>query len=228
MRFLLSKDSRNPMIKKLSIFLILIIVSGSQLVFATPTSISMYPENSTYTYGEFLYFDLTVDEIGKNATLYIGDTSGIKTKLTDQFPIDSNKIHYIFPFSIQPENYKVGKYFIFTEYEGLNDSVEFNIVDSDKAVISIPDRTQVMLAVTFTDDENKFFRDLLKYFNNKEYLQISDIIELNSSEKLMYPEYIKQTTTWWIEGRISDNDFIQFLQYTVEKNIIRIHENEQT
>lgn len=193
------------------------------LVFAETPSITLSPKNSTYTHGDFVNFYINADKIGQNATLYIGDDFGKKVKILD-FKIEELESHFIFPFSLDPSIYQEGKYFLYVEYGNKTNSIEFNVVNSDKIVIPIPDRTVIILELNswlYQNQDVNFVR-VIQYFQNKNFIEITNTIDLTSVDKLSVPEWIKNNALWWINGKISDNDFSSSIQYLIREQIITI------
>ena len=48
-----------------------------------------------------------------------------------------------------------------------------------------------------------------------------------SGEESLIPSWIKSTAGFWVEGKIGDQEFIQALQYLVEKDILKIPPTEK-
>ena len=209
------------MIIKLIIFTMIVFFSIIPSAIATPSMIKMIPENRTYTYGEFLNFEIIVDEVGKNATLYIRDDSDIRVKIPDQILIIEPQTQVIFPYSFFPGGaYKEGKYFLDIEYEGITNSIEFNIINSDSKAISIPDRFLIKEAIDTLTYESEIVSKIINHLINKNLIEIQNIMNDKLIEKWNVPEWIKNNVQWWYEGKISDNDFIQLFQYLIDKKII--------
>jgi len=210
------------------LFLILLVFSLSFLFFsisfATSSSIILTPDNSTYTHGEFLNFYITVDEVGHDAVMYIGDDFGKKDKLPESIRINELETHFIFPYSFSPEIFPEGKYFVFIEYEDKEDSIEFNIINSNKITIPIPDRMVIVSVLIPWVEQNQedIFGKIIKYFKNKKFIDISNDMDDETLEKLNAPEWVKTNASWWIDGKISDNDFAVALQYLIQEQIIKI------
>jgi hypothetical protein len=47
-----------------------------------------------------------------------------------------------------------------------------------------------------------------------------------STEENLIPSWIKSTASFWIDGKIEDKEFVQALQYLVEKDILKIPSQE--
>jgi len=39
---------------------------------------------------------------------------------------------------------------------------------------------------------------------------------------MMIPDWVKNNAKWWGDDKISDEDFIQSIQYLIKKGIIRV------
>ena len=189
---------------------------------ATSATIEVISENSTYTHGEFLSFKIIVDEIGENATIYIRDSADNKSEIPDRIPINSLQTEFIFPFSFAPDIYKEGKYFLDVEYKEQTDSIEFSIVNSNKKVITAADRSLIKIPINLwvNNNENERLGQLIKYLMSKNLIEIKNSMSDESIRELEGPEWIKKNAQWWVQGKVSDNDFVLSLQYLIEKKII--------
>jgi len=53
------------------------------------------------------------------------------------------------------------------------------------------------------------------------------IDRVGSQEEISIPEWIKTNASWWAEGQIDDNTFVQGIEYLIKNGIISIPETEQ-
>ncbi|MEJ2260012.1 MAG: hypothetical protein P8X78_05865 [Nitrosopumilaceae archaeon] len=49
-----------------------------------------------------------------------------------------------------------------------------------------------------------------------------DYLEENISFEVKIPKYIKQTSLWWVEEKISEQEYVDCLQYLLKKEYIVI------
>jgi hypothetical protein len=49
-----------------------------------------------------------------------------------------------------------------------------------------------------------------------------DYLEENISFGVKIPKYVKQTSLWWVEGKISEQEYVDCLQYLLKKEYIVI------
>lgn len=54
------------------------------------------------------------------------------------------------------------------------------------------------------------------------------IISVSAQSQYEIPSWIKNTAGFWVDGKIGDQEFIQALQYLVEKDILKIPSKENT
>ena len=52
--------------------------------------------------------------------------------------------------------------------------------------------------------------------------------ELIIAKTVSVPEWIKNSAGWWSDGLISDNDFVQGIQYLIQQSIIIVPETAQS
>ncbi len=55
---------------------------------------------------------------------------------------------------------------------------------------------------------------------------ITSLLEDVSAEEEIFPLWLKDIAVWWGEGQITDQDFVNTLQYLVEKNILAIPDRD--
>ena len=191
-------------------------ISGS--AYAEPT-VSIIMDKTTYTYCEKLVYSIEVSEVtGNPAIIYIRDEAGGKSSAIP-IPITSlsNPIPSISAF--EKEVFPSGKYFIDVQYLGIETTAEFNLVDSDNMCIS---EAMQPVVIRWINDE---FTDgmLMSGFQNivnEELINIPFVFTEKNIDTLNIPDWVKSIGKGWIMGVITDQMFVQNLDYLIDKKII--------
>ncbi|AFS81301.1 hypothetical protein NKOR_07170 [Candidatus Nitrosopumilus koreensis AR1] len=183
-------------------------------------SVEIIMEKTTYSYCEKLFYTINVSEItGNPAIIHIRDETG---KGSSAIPIPITDLQNPVPSRVafEKEIFPLGKYFIDVEYEGVQTTAEFELVDSNKPCI--PELIKPIMANWLSGNISDGF--LIDAFQKYVDSQIIDIpFEINETNvyDITIPEWVKNVGYWWIEGVISDDDFGQAVNYLIEKNIIK-------
>ncbi len=189
-------------------------------IYATPT-VEILMEKTTYNYCEKLFYTIKVSEVtGDSAILHITDAAG-KTSSAIPIPISNleTPIPSVMPF--EAEIFPSGKYFLDVEYSGGEDTIEFDLLDSENVCIST-----VMKQFAFSWISNQisdgFFIDAINKFVDKDIIKIPDKISEKSLENIHIPTWVKNIVTWWLDEKISDGEAAKAIQYLINKEIIVI------
>lgn len=190
-------------------------------VFAEP-SVSIIMDKTTYSYCEKLFYTIKVSEVtGQPAIIHLRDETG---KGSSAIPINisdfENPVPSLIPF--EAEVFPLGKYFIDVEYSGSNFTVEFELIDSGNVCIPIMVK---QIAYSWVNDQisDGFFIDALNKFVDKEIIKIPDKIKETDLQKISIPMWFKENTTaWWLQERISDEEMSDAIQNLIDREIIKI------
>jgi len=206
--------------KKIIFFLILVGSTGvNTSVFAEP-QVSIIMEKTTYTYCEKLFYSIEVSEVtGKPAYIFIRDESGVSSGLI-QIPIEklSNPIPSLHAF--EKEIFPVGKYFIDIQYLGVQTTTEFTLIDSDNKCIPQTIQPIVVEWINGKITDGLLMDGFQKYVNKKIIEIPFNKEDLTNSNSLNIPEWVKSVAKGWVMGIISDQMFVQNLQYLIDEKII--------
>jgi len=193
-----------------------LMMSSTSVVYAAPT-VSIYAEKEIYSYGDFLTFTIEVSEITEDfAILHIIDESG-KSSSDIPIPITELKTVVPSPFPFESKVYPLGMYTLEIQYSGSTDTTEFELIDSGKFLLPIGTK-QIAVAWIEGDISDTFFMKFL----------ISENPTLFSTEQNFEPEnvkiphWVKATTGWWIDEKISDKEFATALEYLIKVGIIAV------
>jgi len=201
-------------------FLILLLVVfpviSISTVYAAPT-ITIYTEKEIYSYGDFLSFTIEVSEAtGDSAILHIIDELG-KGSSAIPIPITELKTVVPSPFPFESEVYPLGKYTLEIQYSGSTDTTEFELIDSGKFLLQMGTK-QVAVAWIQGDMSDTFF---MKFLIKQNPTLFST--EQNSElENVNIPQWVKGTTGWWIDGHISDMEYVAFIGYLIKTGIFLV------
>jgi len=205
----------------LSLLVILTILPSLGLTFATP-SISIETSQSVYEYGDHLVMIINVSEItGDDASIYITDPAERKSLLLQQ-PISQKYVELPSNFPFDSAIWKPGTYVLELEYSGINHSVQFTIEETGKIGIPfwIKDLAKMWINEPLVTDKD--FARAIEYLIQYEIIKIP-YTESEGEIESSIPEWVKNNTEWWIEGKISDTQFTSALQYLVKKGIITVN-----
>ncbi len=191
-----------------------LMMSSTSVVYAAPT-VSIYTEKEVYSYGDFLTFTIEVSEITEDiAILHIIDESG-KSSSAIPRPITELKTVVPSPFPFESEVYPLGTYTLEIQYSDNTDTTEFELIDSGKFLLPIGTK-QVAVAWIEGDISDTFF---MKFLIGQNPTLFST--EQNSEpENVKIPHWVKATTGWWIDEKISDKEFATALEYLIKVGII--------
>jgi len=191
-------------------------ISSISVVYAIP-AVSIYTEKEIYSYGDFLTFTIEVSEITEDlAILHIIDESG-KSSSAIPIPITELKTVVPSPFSFESSVYPLGMYTLEIQYSDSTDTTEFELIDSGKFLLPTGTK-QVAVAWIEGDISDTFF---MKFLIRQNPTLFST--EQNSEpENVKIPHWVKDTTGWWIDRKISDKEFASSLEYLIKKGIILV------
>lgn len=169
-----------------------------------------------YAYGDFLSFTVTVPAITQEtATFRIIDGAGVSSsELTMSIIGDKTVLTASNPFIAN--QYKVGTYTIKVEYDNNVATSSFELIDSGKVIIPFWIKDISRLWLEDVIDDGVFFKNLI----DAEIIKADQYTSNNSD--ITIPSWYKATVQWWINGYISNNEFVQGLQYLVKADIISI------
>lgn len=200
--------------------MVLVAVGTVPSVYAIP-SVEIVMEKTTYNYCEKLFYTIRVSEItGDPAILHITDQTG---KGSSAIPIPISNLETPIP-SVMPfeaEIFPPGKYTLDVEYSGGEDTISFDLLDSENVCIST-----VMKQFAFSWINNQisdgFFIDAINKFVDKKVINISDNISEKNLQDIHIPSWVKNVVAWWLEEKISDGEAAKAIQYLINKEIIVI------
>ncbi|MBS3926165.1 MAG: hypothetical protein KGZ34_05690 [Nitrosarchaeum sp.] len=198
----------------------LVVFGTLPFVYAIP-SVEIVMEKTTYNYCEKLFYTIKVSEItGDPAILHITDQAG-KTSSAIPIPISNleTPIPSVMPF--EAEIFPPGKYVLDVKYSGGEDTISFDLLDSENVCIST-----VMKQFAFSWLNNQisdgFFIDAINKFVDKKVIKIPDNFSEKNLQDIHIPSWVKNVVTWWLEEKISDDEAAKAIQYLINKEIIVI------
>jgi hypothetical protein len=189
-------------------------------VYAEP-SVNIIMEKTTYSYCEKLFYIIEVSEItGESAIIHIRDETG---KGSSAIPIPITNLQNPIPslIAFEKEVFPLGKYFVDIEYSGAEFTAEFNLIDSNK--ICIPGViTPILTSWLSGNISDGFMMDAFQKYVEKEIIDIPFEINEDNVYGIDIPDWVKNVGYWWIEDKISDEDFAEVLNYLIDEQIISI------
>ena len=205
----------------LLLFVILSILPSLGLTFAAPT-ISIETSQSVYEYGDHLVMIINVSEItGDDARIYITDPAERKSFFIQQ-PISQKYVEFPSRFPFDSAIWSPGTYVLEFEYSGDKSSTQFTIEDTGKIALPfwIKDLAKMWINEPLVTDKD--FARAIEYLIQYEIINIP-YTESEGEMESSIPEWVKNNTEWWIEGKISDTEFTSVLQYLVKTGIITVN-----
>ena len=205
----------------LLLFVILSILPSLGLTFAAPT-VSIETNQSVYEYGDHLVMIINVSEItGDDARIYITDPAERKSFFIQQ-PISQKYVEFPSRFPFDSAIWKPGTYVLELEYSGDKSSTQFTIEDTGKIALPfwIKDLAKMWINEPLVTDKD--FARAIEYLIQYEIINIP-YTESEGEMESSIPEWVKNNTEWWIEGKISDTEFTSVLQYLVKTGIITVN-----
>lgn len=189
-------------------------------VYAEP-SVSITMEKTTYSYCEKLFYTINVSEVtGEPAIIHIRDSTGtgssaIPIPITDlQNPIPSQ-------VAFNEQIFPLGKYFIDVEYSGSEDSVEFELIESNN--VCIPEVIKPIIGNWISGKiSDGFLIDAFKRYIDNNLIDIPFEINESNVYNIDIPDWMKNVGYWWFGGAISDEEFANGVNYLIDKKIISL------
>jgi hypothetical protein len=191
------------------------------LTFAAPT-ISIETSQSVYEYGDRLIMIINVSEItGDDARIYITDQAERKSLLLQQ-PISQEYTEFPSNFPFDSAIWKSGTYVLEFEYSGDKSSTQFTIEDTGKITLPFWIKELAKMWINQSLVTDKDFARAIEYLIQVEIIKIP-YTEPEGETISSIPEWVKNNAGWWIEGKISDTEFVLALQYLVKTGIITVN-----
>jgi len=205
----------------LSLLVTLSILPSLGLTFAAPT-ISIETSQSVYEYGDHLIMIINVSEItGDDARIYITDQAERKSLLLQQ-PISQEYTEFPSNFPFDSAIWKSGTYVLEFEYSGDKSSTQFTIEDTGKITLPFWIKELAKMWINQSLVTDKDFARAIEYLIQVEIIKIP-YTEPEGETISSIPEWVKNNAGWWIEGKISDTEFVLALQYLVKTGIITVN-----
>ena len=188
---------------------------------AAPT-ISIETSQSVYEYGDRLVMIINVSEVtGDDVRIYITDPAERKSLLLQQ-PMSYVYTEFPARFPLDSAVWKPGTYLLELVYSGVKSSVQFTIEET--GIVSLPfwikDLAKMWINEPLVTDKD--FARAIEYLIQVEIIKIP-YTEPGGETISSIPEWIKNNAGWWIEGKISDTEFVLALQYLVKTGIITVN-----
>ena len=203
-----------------------IIVGIFVLGFVVPTALAaptaqIVMEKTTFSYGEKLFYTIEVSEVtGDLAIIHIRDESG---KGSSAIPIEISglrtEVPSLYPF--EKEVFPEGKFFIDLQYSGAEHTAEFNLIDSGNVVIPFQTK-QIAYSWVNSQVSSGILIDSIQKMVEKDAINIPYEIDRDHMEDIYIPEWMKMTTIWWLEEKISDGTYANAFQNLIDRQIIVI------
>ena len=198
-----------------AVFLILILIATPFLQAINAQSINVQTKQ-TYHYGDYLSVTISVSKItAKTATMRIIDSEGVKSSA---IPLEIKKLNTTIttPIPFSSELFHEGKYQIQVEYDGVQASAPFEIIDVGNTVMPFGSNIIVPQWSDGVISDSMFF----KFLVNRGIIKMPNNQKIG--EKATIPDWYRLNGKWWVEKKISDSEFIKGLQYLVNQNLVQV------
>lgn len=168
---------------------------------------------ATYYFGEFLSFSVNVTEItGEVATFRIID-SNLKSSSQVNLEIKNYTTVVTAPFPFESSIFHEGKYTIEVQYSGEKARTDFLIMDSGKKLIPVVTKQVGSGWIDGVISDYEFTKFLIDQ-------KIITISHESISNDVRIPSWVKTTTKWWTDGLVGDHDYMDGIQFLVNRGII--------
>ena len=199
--------------KYLLAFAILILISWQT---ASAQTLQVSTGKTTYNYGDYFEVTISVSQVtDNNAVMYIIDADekkgtaihvqikNLTTTITSPNPFDS----LIF---------KEGTYEIQVQYGDTTSSVQFEIVDAGNIVMPLGSNVVVPQWSNGSISDYGF----LKFLVDNGVLNLPQGTTLKETAKI--PAWYKANAQWWSERKITDEEFVNGLDYLLRHKVIAL------
>ena len=191
---------------------------------AEPT-VEVIMEKTTYSYCEKLFYTIKVSEVtGNPAIIHIRDEAG---KGSSAIPIAISELENPVPsrMAFEKEIFPLGKYYIDVEYEGQKVTAEFTLIDKDN--ICLPVSMQSIFINWLSGNiSDGFIIDAFEKFVDDEIIKVPFEINQDNVYNIDIPDWVRENSSlWWYQGLISDEELVQVFKYLLDEKIISIKTN---
>jgi len=191
---------------------------------AEPT-VEVIMEKTTYSYCEKLFYTIKVSEVtGNPAIIHIRDEAG---KGSSAIPIAISELENPVPsrMAFEKEIFPLGKYYIDVEYEGQKVTAEFSLIDKDN--ICLPVSMQSIFINWLSGNiSDGFIIDAFEKFVDDEIIKVPFEINQDNVYNIDIPDWVRENSSlWWYQGLISDEELVQVFKYLLDEKIISIKTN---
>jgi hypothetical protein len=174
----------------------------------------IFTSKQTYHYGDYLSVTIKVSEVtGSDAVMYIVDSSGTKsTAIPVKIRDKTTTILAQSPFDSLL--FKEGKYKLQLDYDGTKLFAEFELVDIGNIVMPFGSNAVIPQWTGGLISDYGF----LKFLADKNTINLPEGKILKESVKI--PSWYKTNALWWSEKKISDEEFVNGLDYLLSHKVI--------
>lgn len=178
---------------------------------------SVATSSAEYSYGQYLSFTVDIPNVTEDvATFSIIDANGDKSGLVNM-QITGSSTTLVAPNPFERYLFDAGVYTLQIDYDGDTMTTEFIVVDHGGAAVPSWIKNDVSgLWLEGIIDDKGFLKNLLD----------NDVITLDGtvdeSTQVRIPSWYKANIQWWREGIISDDEFVNGLQYMIMINAVSV------
>jgi hypothetical protein len=170
----------------------------------------------TYNYGDYLSISINVSKVTNDVgIMHIIDKDGTKSSAIS-IQIKNATTTITTPNPFDAVIFKEGKYQIEIEYGGAKGIAEFELVDAGNVVMPLGSNVVVSQWTNGAISDYAF----LKFLADKNTIKLQDGHAIKESIKI--PTWYKTNGSWWADRKISDSEFVNGLQYLLDKEIISV------
>lgn len=177
-------------------------------------SIHIITSQQTYHYGDYLSVTIQVSEVtGSDGVLYIIDSDGTKSS---SIPLKIRELTttIVAQSPFDPLLFKEGTYQLQIDYDGTKSFAEFELVDVGNIIMPYGSNVVVPQWIVGTISDYNF----LKFLADKNAVSLATHNTINENAEI--PSWYKTNAVWWSEKKISDAEFVNGLQYLLDRGII--------
>lgn len=179
---------------------------------ASAESVAVNTDKEIYNYGDHLSVTISVSKVSSElATLYIigpdnNRSSAIPVKIAGLTTTINS------PSSFDPSIYREGRYTIEVEYGTERASIFFDLVDAGNKFLPFGSTSVVAQWISGGLADHS----IITYLTEKDLVVFSGTI----GETVSIPNWYKGNGVWWLDQKITDIEFLNGLQYLIDRGIV--------
>ena len=105
-------------------------------------------------------------------------------------------------------------------YSGSSYTAEFNLIDAGNIVIPFWIKQVAFYWISPEGISDEPFADAIEFLIKEEIIVIPQTESQSESTESQIPQWVKTSTLWWLEEKITDTEYAMALQHLIKVGII--------